>query len=97
MALENKFDQILKNFEDVERKLSEGISDPKLFGKYSKEFSELSPIAEKIRQVIKHKNELADLDSLINSNDKEIKEIAKNERESLLILIPELEKLFQII
>ena len=92
MALENKFDQILKNFEDVERKLSEGISDPKLFGKYSKEFSELSPIAEKIRQVIKHKNELADLDSLINSNDKEIKEIAKNERESLLILIPELEK-----
>ena len=92
MSLENKFDQILKNFEDIESKLSEGISDPKKFAKYSKEFSELSPIAEKIKQVFKHKNELADLDSLIKSDDQEIKEMAKIEKESLIVVIPELEK-----
>ena len=92
MSLENKFDQILKNFEDIESKLSEGISDPKKFAKYSKEFSELSPIAEKIKQVFKHKNELADLESLIKSDDQEIKEMAKIEKESLIVVIPELEK-----
>ena len=92
MSLENKFDQILKNFEDIESKLSEGISDPKKFAKYSKEFSELSPIAEKIKQVFKHKNELADLDSLIKSDDQEIKEMAKIEKENLIVAIPELEK-----
>ena len=92
MSLENKFDQILKNFEDIESKLSEGITDPKKFAKYSKEFSELSPIAEKIKQVFKHKNELADLDSLIKSDDQEIKEMAKIEKESLIVVIPELEK-----
>ena len=92
MSLENKFDQILKNFEDIESKLSEGISDPKKFAKYSKEFSELSPIAEKIKQVFKHKNELADLDSLIKSDDQEIKEMAKIEKESLIVVSPELEK-----
>ena len=92
MSLENKFDQILKNFEDIESKLSEGISDPKKFAKYSKEFAELSPIAEKIKQLFKRKNELADLDSLINSDDQEIKEMAKIEKESLLAIIPELEK-----
>ena len=92
MSLENKFDQILKNFEDIESKLSEGISDPKKFAKYSKEFAELSPIAEKINQLFKRKNELADLDSLINSDDQEIKEMAKIEKESLLAIIPELEK-----
>ena len=92
MSLENKFDQILKNFEDVESKLSESITDPKKFAKYSKEFSELSPIAEKIKQVFKHKNELADLDSLIKSDDQEIKEMAKIEKESLIVVIPELEK-----
>jgi peptide chain release factor 1 len=92
VSLENKFDQILKNFEDIESKLSEGISDPKKFAKYSKEFAELSPIAEKIKQLFKRKNELADLDSLINSDDQEIKEMAKIEKESLLAIIPELEK-----
>ena len=92
MSLENKFDQILKNFEDIESKLSEGISDPKKFAKYSKEFSELSPIAEKIKQVFKHKNELADLDSLIKSDDQEIKEMAKIEKESLIVVFAELEK-----
>ena len=51
MSLDNKFDQILKNYNDIETKLSSGSLDSKQFAQLSKEFSELTPLANKIKRV----------------------------------------------
>ena len=83
MSVENKFSQILKHYIDVEKRLSLGISDSKEFAKLSKEFSDLMPLADKIKQVTKYKKELKDLDEIILSDDQEFIKIAKSEKEQL--------------
>ena len=83
MSVENKFSQILKHYIDVEKRLSLGISDSKEFAKLSKEFSDLMPLADKIKQVTKYKKELKDLDDIILSDDQEFIKIAKSEKEKL--------------
>ena len=83
MSVENKFSQILKHYIDVEKRLSLGISDSKEFAKLSKEFSDLMPLADKIKQVTKYKKELKDLDEIILSDDQEFIKIAKSEKEKL--------------
>jgi len=94
---QNKFSQILKNYEEIEQKLSQGINDPKMIAKYSKEFSDMTPIANKIKLLIKYQTELNDLESLIGSEDEEIKEIAKIEKEKLSDLIPKIESELKIL
>jgi peptide chain release factor 1 len=83
VSVENKFSQILKHYIDVEKRLSLGISDSKEFAKLSKEFSDLMPLADKIKQVTKYKKELKDLDEIILSDDQEFIKIAKSEKEKL--------------
>ena len=83
MSVENKFDQILKHYIDIEKKLSLGISDAKEFAKLSKEFSDLMPLADKIKQVTKYKKELKGLDEIILSDDQEFIKIAKLEKDKL--------------
>ena len=83
MSVENKFSQILKHYIDVEKRLSLGISDSKEFAKLSKEFSDLMPLADKIKQVTKYNKELKDLDDIILSDDQEFIKIAKSEKEKL--------------
>ncbi len=97
MIEQNKFSQILKNYEEIEQKLSQGINDPKMIAKYSKEFSDMTPIANKIKLLIKYQTELNDLESLIGSEDEEIKEIAKIEKEKLSDLIPKIESELKIL
>ena len=83
MSVENKFSQILKHYIDIEKRLSLGVSDSKEFAKLSKEFSDLMPLADKIKQVTKYKKELKDLDEIILSDDQEFIKIAKSEKEKL--------------
>ena len=83
MSLDNKFDQILKNYNDIETKLSSGNLDSKQYAQLSKEFSELTPLANKIKRVEKLSIELSDLDELLMSDDTEMIKIAKFEKEQL--------------
>ena len=83
MSLDNKFDQILKNYNDIETKLSSGSLDSKQFAQLSKEFSELTPLANKIKRVEKLSIELSDLDELLTSDDTEMIKVAKLEKEQL--------------
>jgi peptide chain release factor 1 len=48
MNLEEKLNQILTHFEDLREKLSSVMGDPAEFARLSKEYSDLTPIAEKI-------------------------------------------------
>ena len=83
MSLDNKFDQILKNYNDIETKLSSGNLDSKQYAQLSKEFSELTPLANKIKRVEKLSIELSDLDELLMSDDTEMIKVAKFEKEQL--------------
>ena len=83
MSLDNKFDQILKNYNDIETKLSSGNLDSKQYAQLSKEFSELTPLANKIKRVEKLSIELSDLDELLMSDDTEMIKVAKFEKEKL--------------
>ena len=83
MSLDNKFDQILKNYNDIETKLSSGNLDSKRYAQLSKEFSELTPLANKIKRVEKLSIELSDLDELLMSDDTEMIRVAKFEKEQL--------------
>ena len=83
MLLDNKFTQILKNYNDIETKLSSGNLDSKKYAQLSKEFSELTPLANKIKRVEKLSIELSDLDELLMSDDTEMIKVAKFEKEKL--------------
>jgi len=83
VSLDNKFDQILKNYNDIETKLSSGNLDSKKYAQLSKEFSELTPLANKIKRVEKLSIELSDLDELLMSDDTEMIKVAKFEKEQL--------------
>jgi len=83
VSLDNKFDQILKNYNDIESKLSSGNLDSKRYAQLSKEFSELTPLANKIKRVEKLSIELSDLDELLMSDDTEMIRVAKFEKEQL--------------
>ncbi len=83
MSLDKKFDQILKNYNEIETKLSSGNLDSKQYAQLSKEFSELTPLANKIKMVEKLSLELSDLEELLMSDDSEMIKVAKLEKEQL--------------
>ena len=98
MSLDKKFQQILQNYKEMENKLSKvNFDNPKQFAQISKEFSDLTPIANKINKIIKFKSELDDLSELIDSDDEEMREEAKIEKNNLLSEILKLEEELKIL
>ncbi len=72
----NKFIDRYKLLED---QLNASIGDKEEYIKISKEYSDLKPIIESIREYQSIQNEISDLNELINENDEEISSIAKKE------------------
>ena len=84
MSLEIKLDQILKNYAEIEKELAGNLGDdPKKYAKLSKKFADLGELVSKIKDFNKFKKELDDLDSLLESDDDEMKEFAFIEKEKL--------------
>jgi len=82
---EKKLLDILENFSNLQNQLSNSSSDNyQEYAKLSKEYSELKHIAIKIKNFLKQKKELADLDELINSDDVEMKDEALKEKDKLI-------------
>jgi peptide chain release factor 1 len=48
VTLDQKLNQILTHFDELRDKLSTSMEDPAEFAKLSKEYSDMTPIAEKI-------------------------------------------------
>lgn len=99
MNLEEKLKQVLTHFEELREKLSTAIEDPAEFAKLSKEYSDLTPIAEKIMEWQQAIQEKSDLDELLSdpSLDKDLKEMAQVDLQSLHEKLPELLKEIQIL
>ncbi len=86
-----KVREIITKYNTLEKELSTGDIDPKLFAKKSKEYSSLGNIISVAKKYVNFENEKKDLDNLVEdkSNDKEIIELAQKD---LIELIAKKEK-----
>ncbi|HUX80455.1 MAG TPA: peptide chain release factor 1 [Alphaproteobacteria bacterium] len=92
MNFDQKLNQVLTHFEELRDKLSSSMEDPAEFAKLSKEYSDLTPIAEKIldwQQVSDEKKGLEEL--LVDpSLDKDFKDMAQEDLLRVQARLPEL-------
>ena len=90
--LDNQFSNILNKFNEIQNGLNNlDTSDSKNLIKLNKDYAELKPIVEKIQEYQKEKNEIINLQSLINDEDQEISKIAEEELFEKKKLIRDLE------
>src|SRR5210317_698022 len=77
---EKQFDNIESKFKDIENNLNNQIDlDTEKLIKLNKEYAELTPIVETIKQYKSDKIEISELSKLINDTDQSIKELAETE------------------
>lgn len=97
MSFIDNLDKIITRHNDLSTKLSTGARGDE-FIKMSKEFSELSPIVEKITSYQHVAKEIADLKDIINdpSSDADMKEMASEELPGLEEKLPILEHAVRI-
>ncbi|MBN9564672.1 MAG: peptide chain release factor 1 [Alphaproteobacteria bacterium] len=80
-----KLERVLKNFNEMSTQLSsEGIS-PQDFTRLSKEYSDLTPLAESIERFFKVEQEMEDLSEMLKDSelDEELKSLSFEELEAL--------------
>ena len=95
---EKQFDNIESKFKEIENNLNNQIDlDTEKLIKLNKEYAELIPIVETIKQYKSDKLEISELSKLINDTDPSIKELAETElkekKKSIINLENELMKL----
>ena len=97
-----KVKDIISQYDILEKELSSGNIDPKLFAKKSKEYSRLGRIILTARQFVNFENEKNDLENMTQdkTNDQEMVDLAqkdlnelikrneKNENDLKLFLLP---------
>jgi peptide chain release factor 1 len=77
---EKQFDNIESKFRKIETNLNNQLNlDTEKLVKLNKEYAELTPIVETIKQYKKDKNEIIELSKLIDDDDNSIKEMAEVE------------------
>mgnify|MGYP001157161133 FL=1 len=92
----DKLQRLIKQFSDLSKKMSDPdiVSDIKLYSKLAKEHKRLSPIIPNVNDYIKKYNHLQEDEEILKGNNKELKELIKDEigplKEELLVLEKEL-------
>ena len=82
----NKVKDIINKHDSLEKELSSGGIDPKLFARKSKEYSSLGGIIKVAREYVNFENEKKDLINMVQdkSNDQEIIDLAQKDLNELL-------------
>lgn len=90
----DKLRDIEKRYDELTEKLSDPavIASPKEFQKYSKEQSDLQLIVTKIREYAKVLDGIGEAEAILKSGDADLKELAKEELQSLKERVPLLEE-----
>ncbi|MFC3909171.1 peptide chain release factor 1 [Legionella dresdenensis] len=96
-SLELKLEQMLGRFQEVGRLLSEAsvIADQNQFKNLSKEYAQLEPVAQCYDQYLQAKNNVASLEELIASDDKDLVAMAKEEIDAARTSVDELDEQLQ--
>jgi peptide chain release factor 1 len=100
MNLEEKLRRVIDRFDELGGLMARADAlPPAEFARLSKEYSELSPVAEAIGQLRRVKAEAADLETLLADSaiDAEMREMAREELQDLKRLLPELHERVQIL
>ena len=82
----DKVKELITKHDNLEKELSSGDVDPKLFAKKSKEYSNLGIIINKAREYINFENEKNDLLNIVHdkSNDQEMIDLAQKDLNDLI-------------
>ena len=82
----NKVKDIIAKHDVLEKELSSGSIDPKLFAKKSKEYSNLGSIVEIAREYVNFENDKKDLVNMVQdkSNDQEIIDLAQKDLNEMI-------------
>jgi len=82
----NKVKDIITKHDSIEKELSSGSTDPKLFAKKSKEYSSLGGIIKIAKEYVNFENEKKDLLNMVQdkSNDQEIIDLAQKDLNELI-------------
>ena len=82
----NKVKDLIAKHDVLEKELSSGSIDPKLFAKKSKEYSNLGSIVEIAREYVNFENDKKDLVNMVEdkSNDQEIIDLAQKDLNELI-------------
>ncbi|MDX2347103.1 MAG: peptide chain release factor 1 [Legionella sp.] len=97
-SLKLKLEQLLERFEEISHLLSESsvIANTEKFKALSKEYAQLEPVADDYSKLSDAEKELASLDELINSDDIDLIQMAKEERPDVQQLIVALNNTLQM-
>ena len=76
------YKNILDNYHKLENELA-NINDTKKIAELSKKFSDMTPLVNKITYFEKIEKELVEVEDLISSSDKEIRDVALSEKDTL--------------
>jgi peptide chain release factor 1 len=97
-TLDRRLAQVLARFQEVEALLSSGNLAGDAFVRMSKEYADLSPLAERIRDYQKQQKEFADLEALMKdaAADREMREMAEADYYAIKERLPQMEKDIQI-
>ena len=81
-----KVKDIITQHDILEKELSSGSIDPKLFAKKSKEYSRLGRIILTARQFVNFENEKKDLENMVQdkTNDQEMIDLAQKDLNELI-------------
>jgi peptide chain release factor 1 len=94
MSFEARLEQIKSRHEELSALMAEGQLSSEEFQKVSMEYAELDPVVEAINEFQGAKEEMADLEELLN--DPEMKEMAQEEYYALKEKLPNLEHQLKI-
>ncbi|HTO84098.1 MAG TPA: peptide chain release factor 1 [Methylomirabilota bacterium] len=100
MILTEKLNRVVMRHEELARSMAgEGPVDPDSFARASKEYSDLTPVVESIRQLLRAEQEAKDLSSLIADagTDAEMKGLAEEELRGLKGRLPDLERQVKVL
>ena len=98
MSLEENFSKVLNRYEELRDTLGSGALDPDTLAVFSKEFSDLEPVAARIQELDDARRELADLRRMADdpATEAEMRALAEEEFYALKARIPDLERQVQL-
>ncbi|MBM3468038.1 MAG: peptide chain release factor 1 [Alphaproteobacteria bacterium] len=100
MSFSLKLERLLQRYNDLRDALAAStVADPQEFAKTSKEFSDLTPVAEAITHLKETEQEIANLEEILADPtiDKEMKDLILSELQELKVKKPDLELALKIL
>jgi peptide chain release factor 1 len=92
----SRLEQVIDRFDEVEARMG-AATDASEIVRLSKEHAELKPVAEKARELATMRDMLAEAESLMNSEDREMAELAEAEYHEIRKLLPAREEEMQLL